>query len=67
MKQPRKLIYPDHYGLFYQVARSLHHSQSRGFDSGESAVYQLLLFRSTAGATQGHNFKSHLLREVCNA
>jgi hypothetical protein len=51
-QRPSKLIPPDHYELFYQVARSLRHSQSRGFDSGGSADYQLLLpLRSTVGAT----------------
>jgi hypothetical protein len=50
---PRKPIPPDHYGLFYRVAGILHHPQSRGFDGGRSASYQLLLpLQSTVGATQ---------------
>jgi hypothetical protein len=49
---PRKLIPPDRYGLFYQLAGSLSHSQPRGFNRGRSAGYQLLLpLRSTTGAT----------------
>jgi hypothetical protein len=31
------------YGLFYQVAGNLSHSQPRGIDDGGSASYQLLL------------------------
>jgi hypothetical protein len=41
MKRPRKSIPYDRYGLFYQVARSLFHSQSRGFDSGRSTCVAL--------------------------
>jgi hypothetical protein len=51
-ERPRKLIAPDRYGLVYQVAGSLSHSQTRGFYSGGRASYQLLLpLRSTVGAT----------------
>jgi hypothetical protein len=32
MEWPRKPIPPDHCGLFYKVAGSLHRSQLRGFD-----------------------------------
>jgi hypothetical protein len=40
------------YGLIYEVARSLRHSQSRGFDSGGRASYQILLpLQSTVEAT----------------
>jgi hypothetical protein len=42
MERPRKLIAPNHYGLFYQVIGSLRLSNPAGFDSGESARYQLL-------------------------
>jgi hypothetical protein len=53
MEQRRKLIPPDRYGLLYQAAESLCHSQSRGFDSGRSTGYLLLLpLWSTVGATQ---------------
>jgi hypothetical protein len=37
-EQPGKLIPPDRYGLFYQVAGSLRHSQPRGFDSDGSSA-----------------------------
>jgi hypothetical protein len=51
-KRPRKLIPPDRYGLFYEVAGILSHSQSKGFDSSGSAGYQLLpSLQSTTGAT----------------
>jgi hypothetical protein len=36
-EQPRKPISPDGYGLFYEVAGSLRHSQSGGFNSNRSA------------------------------
>jgi hypothetical protein len=51
-KWPREPIPPDHYGQFYQVTRSLNHSQPKGVDSGRSTGYQLLLLQSTRRATQ---------------
>jgi hypothetical protein len=48
----RKPVLSDRYRLFYKVARSLLHSQSRGFDCGGSISYQLLLpLWCTMGAT----------------
>jgi hypothetical protein len=52
-ERPRKPVPPDCYVLVCEVAGSLYYSQPRGFDSGVSGYYQLLLsLQSTAGATQ---------------
>jgi hypothetical protein len=50
-EQPRKSMRPDPYGIFYIVAGSLRHSESKGFDGGRSAGHQLLLLRHTSGVT----------------
>jgi transposase InsO family protein len=64
---PRKPIPPDRYGLLNQVAGSLRHSQSRGFDGGGSASYQLfccLEVPRELHSDQGRNFLSRLIQEV---
>jgi hypothetical protein len=50
--RPANTVPPDRYGLFYEVPGNLRHSQSRGFDSGGSASYELLLrIRNTLRST----------------
>jgi hypothetical protein len=67
---PRKPVPPDRCGLVYQVARSLCHYQPRGFQSGGSISYQLLLaLRSTTAATVTRAVTSSLIlyRTLSNA
>jgi hypothetical protein len=52
-ERPRKPISPGRYGLFYEVAGSLRHSQSRGFSSDVCASYKLILsLWNSTGATK---------------
>jgi hypothetical protein len=51
MERPRKPIPRYRYGLLYEVAGSLCHSQSRGLDSGGSSSHQLVPLWHTPGAT----------------
>jgi hypothetical protein len=66
-EQSRKPKPSDRYGLFYQVAGSLRHFQSRAFGCGGSASYQLFCrFRvpRELHTYQGRNFAFRLMQEV---
>jgi hypothetical protein len=67
IKRSRKLIPPDRRGLFYEVAGSLRHAESRALTGAEVMITNFFCRFSgprQLHRDQGRNFKSHLIQEV---